>query len=59
MEWQTIATAVVVVGACLYLVWKLGVAPRLGSRRKSHGPDVPVGRLLRKKKPRHDDSCGH
>jgi hypothetical protein len=48
--WQWVATAIVVGGAVVYLVWKLAVAPRLGAGRKSEGPDVPVDRLTKKKK---------
>ena len=48
--WQWVATAVVVCGAVVYLVWKLVVAPRLGSRRKGGGPDVPVERLTKKRR---------
>ncbi len=46
--WQWVATALVVGGAVVYLIWKLGVAPRLGSRRKGKGPDVAVERLTKK-----------
>ncbi len=48
--WQWVATAIVVVLAVVYLVWKLVVAPRRGARRKGNGPDVPVDRLTKKKK---------
>lgn len=48
--WQWVATAVVVTGAVVYLVWKLGVAPRRKAGRKGSGPDVPVSRLTKKKR---------
>ena len=58
MGWQEIATAVVVLAAVGYLVWKLGVAPRLGSGRKAKGPHVPVDRLVRgKRAPKRDSAC--
>lgn len=47
--WQWVATALVVGGAVLYLIWKLIVAPRLTAGRKGNGPDVPVERLTKKK----------
>lgn len=50
--WQWVATGVVVAGAVFYLVWKLAVAPRRKAGRKGNGPDVPVGRLTKKKKRR-------
>ena len=54
--WQEIAAGLVVLAAVAYLVWKLGVAPRLASKGKRGGPDVPVGRLTRKKPKKSGDS---
>ena len=48
MNWQPIATAVIVGLAVFYLVWKLGFSRR--SRRPSKGPDVKLSALTRKRK---------
>ena len=42
---QDLATFAVVAGAFGYLVWKLGIAPRL--RKRPRRPDVPLRRLSR------------
>ncbi len=49
LSWQSIAAGAAVLLAIGYLVWKLGLEGR-GGKRKKRGPDVPTGRLVRKKK---------
>lgn len=46
--WQAWAAGGVVLLAIAYLVWKLGIAPR--RPRTKRGPDVPVSRLVRKRR---------
>ena len=41
--WQEVVTALVVLAALGYIVFKMGLAPRLG--RRVVRPDVPVSRL--------------
>jgi hypothetical protein len=53
--WQPIATALVVLGALAYLVYKVGFASR--ARRASARPDVPLSRLRKGK--RRGSSCHH
>ena len=52
MLWQEIMAGLIVVGAAVYVVWRLR-----GRKAKPSGPDVPVSRLTRKRSDR--DSCGH
>jgi hypothetical protein len=52
MLWQEIMAGLVVVGAAVYVVWRLR-----GRKAKSSGPDVPVSRLTRKRPDR--GSCDH
>ena len=52
MPWQEIVAGFIVVGAGVYVVWRLR-----GKRQKPQGPDVPVSKLTRKRSKRQ--SCGH
>ncbi len=45
MSWQEPVAALIVIGAVVYLVWKMGWASR--RRRPRRGPDVPIARLRR------------
>ncbi len=55
MTWQHFATAIVVLGALAYIVFKMGFASWPGRLRRR--PDVPLSRL-RKKRRIGPDCCG-
>ena len=52
MLWQEIVAGLIVVGAGIYVLWRLR-----GRKAKPSAPDVPVSRLTRK--PSKRGSCGH